>query len=94
MGNSKDLKQIQDLNWVYTLGEADLSWVLNSLDDIKGKIGTIKEESVSKGVHPVTFHNLEKFLEMFQYVMMDRHNYWSDEKEESQKEIKSLGESK
>ncbi|MFW2056300.1 hypothetical protein [Acinetobacter haemolyticus] len=90
MGKSKEQEHLEQLHWLQTLGEADLAWVTNSIDDIKTKISAIKEEAAKNGVHPHTFYNLEKFLQMFQFVMNDRHQSWESEKEETEQKLNAF----
>lgn len=76
-----------DMHFAHVVAHQDLTWVVNSLDDIKDKVEKLKAECAEKGVHSYTFNNLEVFLEMLKYVMTDRRDHYEGAVDLYQKEM-------
>lgn len=81
---------IDDFHFANVVAHQDLQWVVNSIDDIREKVKSIKSDCAVKGVHPYTFNNLEVFLEMLKHVMTDRCDYYDQQVEELSLEIDAL----
>lgn len=81
---------IDDLQFANVVARQDLAWVVNSIDDIRKKVKSIKNDCVEKGVHSYTFNNLEVFLEMFKFIMAERGDYYDQQVEKIGLEIDAL----
>ena len=81
---------IDDLQFANVVARQDLVWVVNSIDDIRDKVKSIKSDCVEKGAHPYTFNNLEVFLDMFKFIMTERHDYYDQQVEKIEIEIDAL----
>lgn len=81
---------IDDLQFANVVAHQDLQWVVNILEDIKHKIKVIKADCVEKGVHPYTFNNLETFLDINEFTMKNRCDYYDQELEEIGLKIDAL----
>lgn len=81
---------IDDLQFANVVARQDLQWAVNILEDIKHKIKEIKADCVEKGVHPYTFNNLETFLDINDFTMKNRCDYYDQQVEELGLEIDAL----
>lgn len=76
-----------DMHFTHVIAHQDLTWVANSIDDIREKVKSIKSDCAEEGIHSYTFNNLEVFLEMLKYVMTERRDYYEGLVDDYQKEM-------
>lgn len=80
-----------DLFNVYYLTYENMSWLQTLLYQIKDEAETIKQEADKHGIHPAVFANLERLIQITEYLADDKANSYNIDCEKYEIEWKSMG---
>lgn len=72
MSNQNHATTIAD---IYALAECDMEWMSVTIADLKKRIAKVKEDS---GLGGSVFYELERILDMYQYIVENRLSHYSD----------------